>query len=201
MQTIDAYKEMLKSSLERFKSDVKNHKMEILRDDGLYRHVRFKGDGSFYYFDLITWPGVLTITGDCSTFVFSRTTDMFEFFSGNYGYGINPGYWSEKLRAPKPDSVMEFSVEKYKARVQDWLAYRLESLEEREAVDLTSRVKADLLGDTWEDPYDTNDAISRLYNFGIDEPYEWDLTEYSWHYLWCCWAIVWGIKQYQASKL
>ena len=39
--------------------------MSIERDDGLYRHLRFKSSGTnTYYFDLVTWPGYLTVTGD-----------------------------------------------------------------------------------------------------------------------------------------
>ena len=52
-------------SRERFAKDTATHAMTILRDDGLYRHLRFKRPNtSSYYFDIITWPGYLAITGD-----------------------------------------------------------------------------------------------------------------------------------------
>jgi hypothetical protein len=84
---------------ERFARDTKDHQMQVLRDDGLYRHLRFRRprtQTSAYWFDLITWPGRLTVDGDCGTFTFARLTDMFEFFRGGR---INPGYWAEKIQS------------------------------------------------------------------------------------------------------
>jgi len=82
----------------RFARDTARHEMTVLHDDGLYRHLRFssnsRGYGE-YWFDLITWPGCLTIRGDYGdAYTFTRLRDMFEFFRGK---GINPHYWSEKL--------------------------------------------------------------------------------------------------------
>lgn len=111
---------------ERFQKDTAAHEMTVLHDDGLYRHLRFRhhvlcNDGekrpghSFYWFDLITWPGSLTINGDCGIFTFSRTTDMFEFFRSRYG--INPGYWSEKLGAPRPQDAKTYSEDRFRQLV------------------------------------------------------------------------------------
>jgi hypothetical protein len=109
-------------NVEEFIKDVSQHKMQILRDDGLYRHIRFKRENtSCYYFDLITWPGALCYTGDMGTFVFSRIPDMFEFFRTDGEKGadlrINPGYWSEKLLAVDGGrhsaSPMEFDPHKF----------------------------------------------------------------------------------------
>lgn len=79
-----------------FEDDTKDHKMEVVRDDGLYRHLKFRGKDGICWFDLVTWPHVLTIHGDCGTFVFTRIEDMFQFFRGPT---INPSYWSEKVVA------------------------------------------------------------------------------------------------------
>ncbi|MFY3739344.1 hypothetical protein ACOS9E_25265, partial [Escherichia coli] len=52
----------------RFLLDTAFHRLEIIRDDGFYRHLRMKQPGtSCYYFDIITWPGYLTVTGDMGT--------------------------------------------------------------------------------------------------------------------------------------
>lgn len=96
---------------EQFAKDVASHQMTVLRDDGLYRHVRFMHTApnpktgeleksSFYWFDLVTWPGVLVINGDMDSFTFSRVEDMFTFFRGTR---INPQYWAEKVRAGRSD--------------------------------------------------------------------------------------------------
>src|SRR5580692_6155935 len=92
---------------ECFQRDTANHEMTVLHDDGLYRHLRFmqvitdeltgkQSRSSFYWFDLVTWPGNLVINGDMETFAFARSDDMFGFFRGDR---INPGYWAEKVRA------------------------------------------------------------------------------------------------------
>lgn len=84
---------------ERFQRETARHEMTILHDDGLYRHLRARKPGSgLYWFDIVTWPGSLAIRGDInSAYVFSRMTDMFEFFQGSRDGRINPDYWAEKL--------------------------------------------------------------------------------------------------------
>ena len=58
---------------ERFLKDAAAHQMEVLRDDGVNRHLRFKNpESSAYWFEIITWPGTLCIDGDMGTFVFRR---------------------------------------------------------------------------------------------------------------------------------
>ena len=83
----------------RFLLDTAFHRLEIIRDEGLYRHLRMKQPGtSCCYFDIITRPGYLTVTGDMCTWTFSRIADMFEFF-GQWEGGINTSSSSEKLEA------------------------------------------------------------------------------------------------------
>ena len=110
---------------ERFPKDVAEHQMTVLRDDGLYRHVRFlrtavnpetgkREKSSFYWFDLITWPGCLAVNGDCGSFLFSRTDDMFEFFRGGQ---INPQYWAEKVRGET--RTERYSAERFRQLVTE----------------------------------------------------------------------------------
>ena len=48
---------------EQFDQCVANWTMDALRDDGLYRHLRFRiNGGGFTWFDIVTWPGKLVIT-------------------------------------------------------------------------------------------------------------------------------------------
>jgi hypothetical protein len=111
---------------ERFKRDTAKHRMIVLRDDGLYRHLRFvehrfcndaeyRPNSSFYWFDLVTWPGTLVINGDCGSFTFSRITDMFEFFRSRYG--INPQYWAEKVQGET--KVKSYSEDKFRQLVKE----------------------------------------------------------------------------------
>ena len=72
-------------SAEGFLKDVKNHGMEVRRDDGLYRHLIFRApkDSWHQWFEVVTWPGSLAINGDMGSWCFSRIEDMFEFFRGS----------------------------------------------------------------------------------------------------------------------
>ncbi|WNP36206.1 hypothetical protein RN333_08395 [Enterobacter kobei] len=97
----------------RFLLDAAHHRLDVIRDDGVYRHLRMKDPGtSCYYYDIITWPGYLTVTGDMGTWTFSRTHDMFRFFGGWTGE-INTGYWSEKLEAGAGRSAYSFLAQEY----------------------------------------------------------------------------------------
>ncbi len=70
-----------------FLKDVSAHVMRVIRDDGAHRHLRFAAPtSSIYWFDVITYPGELVITGDCGTYVFRRLPDMFEFFRTDREY-------------------------------------------------------------------------------------------------------------------
>jgi hypothetical protein len=100
--------------IESFKKKVQSHTMEIIKDDGVYRHIRFRNPEYFaYHFDLITWPGHLCITGDMGSLTFCRLYDMFDFFdySDSSGFKINPSYWFEKLTADVRYS--QFSEEEF----------------------------------------------------------------------------------------
>ena len=65
-------------SAKRFKSETKHHVMEIVHDDGLYRHLRFTNPKSdLYWFEITTTPGQLAFSGDGESFVFRLAPDMF----------------------------------------------------------------------------------------------------------------------------
>jgi hypothetical protein len=121
--TTDTYDTGYAKSRERFERDTAKHEMTVLRDDGLYRHIRFMRPGdSFYLYDLVTWPGYLAIVGDCEDYVFCRLTDMFEFFAGSrQADGINPSYWSEKLRCGRGrDLARTYSEDMLRSHVIEW---------------------------------------------------------------------------------
>lgn len=111
-----------------FTSDIREHELHVLRDDGLYRHVRCMRPGTYCFgFDIVTWPGYLAYVGDMGTFVFSRIRDMFEFFdSGAERHRINPDYWSEKLQGGGERPAMEFSEDAYTRAVREWRDHVIE---------------------------------------------------------------------------
>ena len=201
---------------ERFKRDTAAHEMSVLHDDGLYRHVRFmrrvvmeNGQTSLtssYYFDLVTWPGNLVVNGDCGTFAFARTDDMFGFFRGQR---INPQYWAEKVRARDRSGVTEYSQESFRQQVAEDLA-----VAEAEFPGVTEAAEREFFGSyaefNTEYEHDARRALDEFRfpaspstleaQFSFADTFEWDLHDYGWHYLWCCHAIVFGIGLYDAAK-
>ena len=177
-----------------FARDTANHTIKVRHDDGLYRHLRFDNYGSsFYHFELITWPGYLTICGDMGSFTFRRITDMFRFFSGSGQ--IDFRYWAEKLQASS-DEAREFSLATLKRAVHEHIDDMAEWGPE---------------ADDWEARRsEADDAL-----FGVESEVEayaalrdltfvgdiCDLSRHEWgfRFVWCCYAIRWGIEQYVAQ--
>jgi len=113
----------------KFLKDVEKHVMEVIRDDGAHRHIRFRQPGTMcMHFDLITWPGYLCYTGDMGTYVFRRLHDMFEFFRRpeHCRYSIDKRYWAEKVeagdRSATGNGVVEFSKERFDENARRWVA-------------------------------------------------------------------------------
>lgn len=51
-----------------FLSDVADHRMHVLLDQGIHRHLRFQQPhSSVYWFDVVTFPGGLCYTGETIT--------------------------------------------------------------------------------------------------------------------------------------
>ena len=228
---------------ERFDKDIENHKIEVLHDDGLYRHLRFSQGSFLYHFDLVTWPGWLAITGDMGSFTFTRMHDMFEFFRLGSRSMPDFHYWAEKVPNPRGDTRLgpgeEFSPGLYRKAIEEAVAEAIEEMvadlydaeeyfgeegmdevhpHEVEAAQAAALrveefrrdVQWELLSDM---PRTTDEAIRRLDEYSMpnddpledsvylfEEPWELALTDYSMPFVWCCFAIAWGIGQYDAIK-
>lgn len=200
---------------ELFLRDVQGHTMEVLRDDGVYRHLRFRKPrpaSSSYWFDLITWPEMLCINGDMGTYVFSRLTDMFEFFRTDkrhdHQLGINLGYWAEKLKAPNSRAAEEFDSKKFDTAIKglliDWIKEHRGDTSKEERRDLWETVGEEVLN--LSDDQDGNRKQAAAYDFChqvnparkfyFRDLFELDFQDYTFHFVWCCYAIAWGIQRY-----
>lgn len=185
---------------QQFLKDITKHEMRVLRDDGLFRMIVFKQPETInMMFGLITWPGSLCIHGDMGTFVFSRLTDMFLFFRQDQkegkGLQINLGYWSEKLDAvDRTVKVKEYSYELFKQIVQERIDEAETTKAQREAVEL---LVARLDGEPIEV---VHEHVRDFEEYEFHDFWEHDLTEYTYHFVWCCYAIAWGIQQYDKLK-
>lgn len=143
--------------------DTKDHVMRVLRDDGVYRHIRFGKPGtSMYQFDLVTWPGHLVIDGDIGGYHFARLHDMFEFFRNKVGY-INEGYWAQKLRGPV--RAKSYSPKLFKQLVFERFRYFCEQ-DDNPHAELWRAIRAEVLADA--DVIDDNEAHRRLAEFRYD---------------------------------
>ena len=209
--------------------------MTVIHDDGIHRHLAFRKPrpaGSEYWFQLITYPGELVITGDMGTYVFRRLEDMFEFFRTDREYmtrkgnklAINPQYWGEKLNAIDRNGFKEFSIESFRTNVKEAFDAWVEgekpyadddcedcTKEQREAFDaakaeLWHELQAEVLSRADDGEVRAFDAAGEFswekdnWNFTLDDCWEWSCKEYTFHFLWCCYAIAWGIKTYDESK-
>lgn len=183
---------------ERFERDISKHKMTIEMDNGVHRSVYFGEPGnSCYHFRLTTWPGHLCFSGDMGTFVFSRLTDMFEFFRGDR---VNLQYWAEKVQSESRfgGGVMEYRPDRLKETLTEWLEYNEDKDEILESID-----------PFLHSDYSSREAIRRIYE--LDGPHDMsdfvcDLSErcykdYTVHFEWCCMALVWAIGVYDAEKV
>lgn len=187
-------------ALKEFLGDTKSHKMEILMDNNVHRHLRFTNNGSYVYrFELITWPGYLCVCGDMGTFVFSRIDDMFKFFrSKNEKLAINPGYWAEKCTAGK-DALSEYQQEIFIRKINEWTDEWVEKLDPIDACLLRKTITDEVLlyADSGE-----HEAMRAALDFEFkgkrvfNDFWECSLRDWTFQFVWICYAIVWGIKQY-----
>ncbi len=185
---------------ESFLNDVASHEMTVFRDDGLYRHLRFQKPGTWYMgFDVVTWPRYLAYTGDMGCYIFSRLPDMFEFFrSHTDGLYVNPHYWGEKVDAvDRNGPIKEYDPESFRKAVLRWLDDAEASIKVRR------RAKAEVLSRADDGHHEAVGAAMEFEcdGFRFDSFYEVDVTEYSFRFLWFCYAVTWAIRKYDASKV
>lgn len=199
---------------ERFLEDVKDHQISIEKDDGVHRFVRFRrAEGSSYWFDLITWPGHLCISGDCGTYVFSRTHDMFEFFKMDDNdfnkrkavlLNIDPGYWGEKLKSIGTNAgYRKFDKDAFESMVKEHFKDCMSAeAGEGKKKELWRAIKDDVI---WYSD-DEHRAYQAIHDFEFEGVRFVDFFDggyaekYTLHYIWCLYAIVWGIIKYDEAK-
>lgn len=195
-----------------FDKDVSGHQMSVLLDQGILRHLRFKRPGSSaYWFDIITAPGILIFTGDMGGYTFRRLDDMFEFFRTDAGR-INPSYWAEKVEAEcRTDGIAKFSPEKFRRImfecVRDWVRDNRDRCTREERRSLWDEITLDVLH-TGEDEgcmigaaNDFEHTLNAGCKFRFQDFWDHNFDEYTYRFIWCCRALVWAIKQYDAAKV
>jgi hypothetical protein len=228
---------------ERFYYSVRDHEMEILRDDGENRHIRFRNPRQkwCYWFELVTWPGALVIRGDMGSWMFSREPDMFGFFGMSEQHrdglregktlAINPQYWAEKIIArDRGADFEEFSADIFAQTIKHrYVEHIRQNMRGEEFRGLRKQLREAIeeLLNEHADGCDGREAISAAYDFRWKAPYEgmsvnwgrddrpshykwadfsledfWEIgcRDYTHHYIWNLYAIVWGIWHYNQRK-
>jgi hypothetical protein len=228
-------KDRIAEMAERFARDTANHELTIVHDDGVYRHVKARstksGEGWCCWFEVVTWPGALAIRGDCGSFQFARSEDMFAFFRLD-GRQINPGYWAEKTPGGER-SLKTYSEDVLREHLDDWLAdYESDYIadypedvdhDERQAawqalppaergpmpapptMPTPTRLRKIIADHEETEGLDFAESARVLLDeledlHVVEGTWEWDLNDWDWQYLWCCYAIVWAIAQYDTTK-
>lgn len=202
---------MRQPSAEVFLKDVRRHSMTVLHNDGLYRHLHFsKPADNNMWFDIVTWPWNLTIHGDMGTWVFMRVEDMFGFFRHQILH-INPKYWAEKIENGSNgggrDNAMEFDEELFAKGLLDHVKLYCDDCEivGDDAKAFVDAVKEEILIHDNEDVI-RSAASEFKYKFADGSTFEFDSSDlpsgmdYEYHFIWCCYAIVWAIQQWDAAQ-
>lgn len=192
------YEEAKKAFLERFEK----FEMTIEKDDGVFRHLRFRDPEEMHgWFNITTAPDMLIVRGDYGTYVFSRVYDMFNFFRGTGG--TDPGYCASKAIAQPLDGVRAcsgFSQHKLKEQVTE----AFETYLDYEHGDKPEEVKDDYREELY-DFLDEIDSWSSFYSADGTELYNSEFLFSSYHYspevlsysyLWSYFAVVKGIERY-----
>ncbi len=181
-------------SLNQFAKDVENHQMKVLVDNDLHRSLLFKHpDTGNQYFRINTWPHHLCISGDMGTFVFSRLPDMFEFFRGDKE--PNLGYWSEKLEAGTAEKHSESRAREVILKQAEDAGLEPEDLEYAKL-----RIARMELDSEFGFYNEVMNWPEHSLGFSIDTDDIGCCKEYTYHFTWCCRAIIWAIQQYDALK-
>jgi hypothetical protein len=196
---------------EQFENDVAKHAVTVLREDGLYRHLRCSRGGYAYAFDIVTWPGYLCYSGDMGCFVFTRLADMFEFFRGRRTATVDRGYLAEKcVAADKQDGIREFSEEMFKAAIQTDFDAFTEDWKEDDRASLWAEIDAEVVGAVSDGRDAAVRAAMEFVTRGPDgdgrprhvftDFWEHRLEDYTTRFWWCCYAVPWAIEHYDAFR-
>ena len=199
---------------EIFLKGVSEHELTIIQDDGVHRHLMCRRpkdhEHSYtYWYGIVTWPGYLIIYGDMGEYCFSRTNDMFCFFRyyEEDKLRINRSYWAEKLQSTDVRSGhSDFCYKTYLNTVGERLMQYVDDYEEELVEDEMCGILLEEIRDhfTWvEDERSAYEQALTFYFQGrevLDDFWEHRLKDYNYHFVWCLYAIVWAIREYDKVK-
>jgi hypothetical protein len=195
---------------ELFLKDAGTHTMEVLLDQGVHRHLEFRTNGSsVFYFGLVTWPDHLCVYGDMGTFVFQRVEDMFTFFRNKPDeFKVNARYWAEKVQSDADHKgCTEYSKQLFRETIKERFDNHFDDLDTTDEAEVArrGRIWEEIESEVFSDIEFEHDARRAAEDFECEgfrfrDFWEARLHEYTFHFLWCLYAIVHGIKLYDQAK-
>lgn len=203
-------KQVTRQNIQNIKDRLAKYQLEILHEDGLYRHLYCSWPDDPYghgncSFHVITAPNTVTIYGDwMNAYTLHREPDMLrDFCSVNH---VDYQYWAEKLdMANKHNTIESVSEELFVQEVSEWLdesgydaetrIHYLQQIQDAIQFDPAyAHPMAQLLDiKFWETDYsDTNatDIFDYEDTFGEHYTHEWVRT---------CLALQWAANTYCAK--
>lgn len=213
-----------------FQSDTKLHEMTCIKSDGVHRHYHFSNPKhSNYWFDIVTVPGYLFMTGDMGTWAFSRINDMIQFFNHDR---IDYGYWAEKLQmgscrsevtAVYKEVYLSSTLKYYRKLLEEWLAAAQDDDDDKDilyAIKRSYREFAERIGQLKSlvsDYSGANISESVFYravaeagmeddsDVGHSSPWDWEnLSPHfkpTHHYAWACEAIRYACQRISNKEI
>ncbi len=176
--------------LRRFATNVKDHTIKCLKNDGLYRHYSCTNNGSsIYRFDIITWPGYMAIVGDMGDYVFAREKDMFPFMQTACR---SHTYAAEKCVSISREGIRlwdrEGQLNEIRLAIQEYKEYNNESAK-----------KLEKLLYTLEDIDNEHEFHKELWEAGFGDSVTW-CYKFTFHFLWILKAIDWFFEKNNETK-
>ena len=197
---------MSQLTLEKFLKDVSGHEMQVIRDDGVYRHIRFSSPLKYspVFFELVTWPGHLCYWSNMGTYMFSGFDDMLELFSS-----YNKYHWADYCAAEGLQSrAWEFDDEEFikevKGHYQEWVDDHHRRITGVDAQELWREIETSVLSGGGKEMLSAAQRFSYAVDYSVEftfnHLFEGTFERPTWRFEWCCQAIAWGLKQYDAYK-
>lgn len=199
LPSFPTHTERMKSVYDRFREDTADHVMRILHDDGLYRHIVYTRPGSIFdRYELVTVPGLLTMTGDRGDYSFRRLDDMFQFFGSRGPGAFDAHYWAQKCVAGttyeySADSFTEDVVERFRDFVDE------RELGDDTAAELWEEIEDSVLRHAEWEPgaREAVESFEGPHGFAFSDGWEMNFRELDSHFLWACNAIAAGVQRYR----
>jgi len=138
---------------------------------------------------------------------------------------INLGYWGEKLVAVDANGASsggkakEFDADKFKRVINEyrvnWMRRGKEAgtLDKEQRRELWERVQDEVLDRVEDGEHyafaaahefsyraDSSDNFRRQPDWHFEDLWDHDFTEYTHSFVWCCYALSWGIQKYDEAK-